>query len=452
MRLAWFTPLPPVRSGISDYSAEILPFVTRTHEVGVFVASSAEVAWGTTAGLPVRPAHDFVWQHHRRPFDLTVYQLGNAACHDFVWPYLFQYPGLVVLHDAHLHNARAWTLLRRQRRTDYRDELTFNHPSLDPAAASLATSGFAGPLYYCWPMLRTVVATARTVAVHGAAVGGSLAAEYPGAAVESLRMGVIDPRTPESARAASRAAIRGRHRLADDAFVCAAFGGVTPEKRIEQVLHAVAGARGHHPDLHLLLVGAPSPHYDAAAAAAAAGIAERVTITGFVPHDDLPAYLGAVDLAFGLRWPSARETSASWLRAIAAGLPTVITDLAHQADIPTLDPRTWTTQHTSPAHDPPAPVAVGIDILDEDHSLRLALHRLLRDRELRRQLGAAARAWFEEHHTVEHMRADYERVLAGAQGRPAPSAALPAHLRPDPLAHARRLAAEAGVSLGDLAG
>jgi glycosyltransferase involved in cell wall biosynthesis len=450
VRLAWFTPLPPVRSGISDYSAEILRFVAPAHEVSVFVATAAEVAWGTTAGLPVRPAHDVVWQHHRRPFDLTVYQLGNAACHDFVWPYLFQYPGLVVLHDAHLHDARAWTLLRRQRRTEYCDELTFNHPSLDPAAASLATTGFAGPLYYCWPMLRTVMSTARTVAVHSAAVAAALAAEYPGAAVEALHMGVSDPRAPEPARAASRAAIRARHGLADHAFVCAAFGGVTPEKRLEQVLHAIAGARGHHPDLHLLLVGPPSPHYDAAAAAAAAGIADRVTVTGFVPHDDLADYLGAADLAFCLRWPTARETSASWLRAIAAGLPTVITDLAHQTDVPTLDPRTWTTQHTSPTLDAPAPVAVGIDILDEDHSLRLALQRLVRDDDLRRRLGTAARAWFEAHHTIERMRADYQRLLGDARARPAPPAVVPAHLRPDPLAHARQLAADAGGSLGDL--
>ena len=55
------------------------------------------------------------------PYDLVVYQLGNAACHDYMWGYLFRYPGLVVLHDAQVHQARAQSLLGgwTPRRDDY---------------------------------------------------------------------------------------------------------------------------------------------------------------------------------------------------------------------------------------------------------------------------------------------------------------------------------------------
>ena len=92
-----------------------------------------------------------------------------------------------------------------------------------------------------------------------------------------------------------------------------------------------------------------------------------------------------------LRWPSARETSASWLRAIAAGRPTLVTDLAQQADVPTLDPRSWTVVHAQPTLAALEPVAVSIDMLDEAHSLTLALKRLTADAALRARLGAAAR-------------------------------------------------------------
>jgi hypothetical protein len=40
-------------------------------------------------------------------YDLCVYQTGNSRTHEFIWPYLFRWPGLVVLHDARLHHARA---------------------------------------------------------------------------------------------------------------------------------------------------------------------------------------------------------------------------------------------------------------------------------------------------------------------------------------------------------
>ena len=80
VRLAWFTPLPPVRSGIARYSAEVLPALLTTHAIDVFVASAAEIATARTRGLRARPAHDFVWLNHKDPYELIVYQLGNARC------------------------------------------------------------------------------------------------------------------------------------------------------------------------------------------------------------------------------------------------------------------------------------------------------------------------------------------------------------------------------------
>lgn len=449
MRLAWFTPLPPVTSGIAGYSVEALPAVAAAHEVDVFVASAAERDRPSHGGASVRDAHEFAWRHHRQPYDLVVYQMGNAWCHDYMWPYVFRYPGLVVLHDAHLHHARAWSLLGRRRQEDYRAEFIFNHPDVPPEAAEVGLSGFNGLVYYFWPMLRAVVTSARAVAVHSGPVAAELAAAFPAVTFETIRMGVADPGLqPLAERARLGAAVRARHAVPADALVLAAYGGVTPEKRISQLLRAAAATRPYRPDLHVLLVGSTMAHYDAAAEAAAVGITDRVIITGFVPEADLPAYLAAADVAVCLRWPTARETSASWLRAMAAGQPTIVTDLAHQGEIATLDPRTWTVVHAGPTLALPDPVAVSIDILDEDHSLRLALRRLATDADLRARVGRAARAHWAARHTVAYMAADYLGVLERTAARAAPAVTLPAHLRPDPLAHARALVAPLGVDLG----
>jgi len=84
---------------------------------------TAETA--TTTSVPrLAPAHaidcfsavnvvDFLWKARRDPYDLVVYQLGNAPCHDYMWGYLAAFPGLVVLHDARLHQARARALLQQ---------------------------------------------------------------------------------------------------------------------------------------------------------------------------------------------------------------------------------------------------------------------------------------------------------------------------------------------------
>jgi glycosyltransferase involved in cell wall biosynthesis len=248
-------------------------------------------------------------------------------------------------------------------------------------------------------------------------------------------MGVGDP----VASPAAAARVRARHGLPASSLVVAAFGAVTPEKRIEPVVRALAVARAYAPDVRLLLVGQTLPHFDAGAVARRHGVSDRVVMSGFVAGEDLPAYLAASDLVVSLRWPSARETSASWLRAIAAGRPTIVTALAQQAAVPMLDPRSWAVVHGLPTLAPVEPVAVGIDVLDEQHSLNLAVKRLATDSGLRARLAAAARAHWSAGHRLGHMADGYDAAMEAASRQPDPVADLPAHLRPEAAAHARAL-------------
>jgi glycosyltransferase involved in cell wall biosynthesis len=434
VRLAWFTPLPPVTSGVAHYSMDALPAVRAAHAVDVFIATGDELSYARARHLPAHSAHEFVWMHDRAPYDLIVYQLGNAGCHDFMWPYVFQYPGLVVLHDAHLHHARASSLLGRRRQADYAAELAFDRPGVPRDRAAIAAAGFWGVIYYFWPMLRSIVLSARRTAVHNALVAADLRERFESAAVDVIGLGVQDPLAVERGRDAEllRADVRARLGMRPDAFIVLAYGGATPEKRLRAAMRAVAAARDHHPDLRLLIVGASSDSYDLVDEARAAGIADRVVVTGYVTERELTDYLAAADAAVCLRWPTARETSAAWVQCIAAGLPTVVSDLAHLAHLPTIEPLGWAVRHIETDGRPVAPIAITVDLLDEEHLLARALRRLISDAPLRASLGAAARAYFERHHTIAQMGADYLRVIDAAAAAPPPRAELPAHLRPDP--------------------
>lgn len=449
MRLAWFSPLPPSHSGIAAYSAELLPRLDATHHIDRFVDRAPR-----PGDANVWSAHDFVWKHRRQPYDLTVYQLGNASCHDYMWAYLFRYPGLVALHDAQLHQARALFLTKRWRpRTDdYLAEFAANHPEVPADIALLVAAGVGGTLYHHWPLVRLVVESARLTLVHNRRLMHDLRERHPAAAIEAIEMGVEDPRST-----ADPVDVRRRHDIPPDALVVSAFGGVTPEKRIPTLLAAAGALASSRPDLHVLLVGAASGHYDVQADIDAHGLSGRVHIAGFVDDADLPAYLAATDVAACLRWPTNRETSASWLRCLGAGLTTIVSDLTHLADVPTLDPRNWRVLdadgHASPESaeepagngNPRAPIAVSIDVLDEAHSLRLALDRLAADGTLRRRLGRAARAWWERRHRLDSMADAYEAMLARAAAAPAPTPDLPAHLRDDGTAKAHALMAPFGL-------
>lgn len=413
-RLAWFSPMPPVRTGVAIYSAEIVAALRDDYEVDVFTDYRSPGC---------RPAHDFIWEHQQRPYDLQVYQLGNSSFHDYIWPYVFRYPGLTVLHDAHLHHARAAQLLRVKRTDDYRAEFAANHPEVPVEMAELAVAGFDSYLYYMWPLRRLVVQASRTTAVHAKLMADDLRDECPEATVATIRLAHGEPVNDDRVRRA-RASIRERYGLAEGAVVFGVFGALTPEKRIPQVLDAFTDVRPFAPAARLMLAGPPAAHYDVAADIERRNLDASVVQTGYLPDDELTDHLAACDVSLNLRWPTAREVSGPWVRALAAGRPTIVIDLAHTADLPALDPRTWTVSHAS------QPVAVAIDILDEAHSLRLAMRRLATDAELRAQLGAAAAAHWRREHSMERMVDDYRAVIQRAMASPAGarSGDLPAHL------------------------
>ena len=448
MTLAWFTPLPPTRSGISKYSAELLPELGRTHEIDVFVDDEPA---GTPHGVRgVFDAHDFVWRYRQNDYGLVVYQLGNSPCHDYMWPYLVRYPGLVVLHDGQLHHARGRRLLQDERKDEYRAEFRFNHPDANPDIAELGIAGLLGSLNYLWPMRRIVVAASRALLVHDSWLAAEIR-ELPDARVEVASMGV--PQSPAAYETSET--VRARHGIPTDAVLFAAFGKVTPEKRVSQALRAIAAQTTGVSPLHVLLCGEPVDHYDARADAQRLGIGDRVTITGYIDDRHMPDYIAAADVCLCLRWPSARETSASWLRCLAAGRPTIVTDLVQLADVPALDPRDWGVAGYGGGRDGQGnhvrPACVGIDICDEDHSLMLAVQRLAADPALREQLGRSARELWEARFTLDQMVAGYERVLEKTSRVDAPERrALPPHLLADGTERARSLLASMKVQRSEL--
>ena len=422
MRLAWFTPWPPQTSGIAGVSAEIVPHLAgRGHAVDVFVdAASVPVTGrhGDEAPAPghvrVQSAHDFVWRAARHQYDLSIYQVGNSRLHEFIWPYLFRWPGLSVFHDARIHHARGRALLSKKRTDVYRDEFARSHPDVPSDMAELAIRGFDGPYYYLWPMTRAVVDASRAVAAHTRGGVETLHEAHPDRLVRyiPLASGREVP-VPHAARTAFRAALG----VVPGAPVFGVFGGLTAEKRIPQVLTAFRFVHAYDRRARLLLAGRPDPGLALPELARRLGLSGAVIWRDALDDDAFDVAIASVDVVINLRWPTAVETSGPWLRALAAGRPTVIVDLAHQPHVPALDPRTWRPYGTA---DPREAITVAIDILDEDHSLRLALRRLAADVPLGETLGSAARAYWEREHTVARMADAYESAFAEAAAAPAP--------------------------------
>jgi glycosyltransferase involved in cell wall biosynthesis len=117
----------------------------------------------------------------------------------------------------------------------------------------------------------------------------------------------------------ARARARAQFGIAEDAFVIGTLGRLDPNKRIGMVIEAAAPLLGDR--CVLLIVGRGEGMDAAKAAAAKAGVADRVIFAGFQP--DTAAMLAALDLYV---MASVQETfGLAALEAMASGLPVLYT-------------------------------------------------------------------------------------------------------------------------------
>jgi glycosyltransferase involved in cell wall biosynthesis len=427
VRLAFLSPLPPAATGIADYAADVLSVLAPAHEIDVFHDQPEVDARRLPASCAIQPAEGFPARQARGTYDAVVYQMGNGLAHAFLYPLLARAPGLLVLHDLVLHHSRArmlldtdaarayarepWSAPRRAAAAaalaPYAAELAYSHPAQADRllAAQMATTGDLLP--YAYPLFRLPVEASRVVAVHNTFMAEAVRREVPAAEVVTVAM-------PVAARAVSgedAARVRARHGIGADELVVGCFGLLTREKQLALVARVVGRAAVHRPRLRLLLVGAV-PDADALRRALdAAGVRERTVLTGHVPLEELPAHLETSDVVAHLRYPTARETSAALLRALAQGRPTAVSDLENFADIP-------------------ADAVVRLDPADEEGDLLRAVLRLGDHPRERARLGARARAFVEAAHSRERCRQTYAEALARTAARPDPvRTALPPHWR-----------------------
>jgi glycosyltransferase involved in cell wall biosynthesis len=96
-KLAYVSPLPPERSGIADYSAELLPELSKYYDIDVIVAQEQICNSWISENCPARPVSWFV--DHSDHYDRVIYHFGNSAFHQHMFDLLRTVPGVVVLHD-----------------------------------------------------------------------------------------------------------------------------------------------------------------------------------------------------------------------------------------------------------------------------------------------------------------------------------------------------------------
>jgi glycosyltransferase involved in cell wall biosynthesis/SAM-dependent methyltransferase len=307
MRVALFTPLPPARSGIADYSEALVEELQHRVELDVF---SQNV-----------PAFDAA------RYDGILYQIGNNGFHDFVYETALRHPGVVVLHESNLHHLIAHLTIKRGDWDAYIRECEYEGGAKARAFAERVRKLEVGPDYEGLAMTRRLLERSRGVIVHSKYMEEAVRQGGFTGPVAVIPHGAWIPEADRNAY---------RHRLGLDEFapLVGIFGFLKPYKRIAESLRAFKRVVRVLPNARMILVGEPHPEFPVDSLIRSMGLSSQVRVLGFTPIEEFTGYLAACDVVLNLRYPTVGESSGTMLRALGLGKPVLVSEIGSFAEFP----------------------------------------------------------------------------------------------------------------------
>lgn len=330
MRLAYFTPLPPSKSGIADYNAELLPYLARGAEVVVFVEEEEQIP---AASLPyeVQLYSRFDEINAARPFDLSIYHQGNNPLHEYIYERAIERPGLLVLHEHCLHHLIAWKTLGRKDEEGYWNEMFYAYGKRGARAADMRANAVGSDYQqFLMPLNRRIVSRSLGVIVHNRYAASQL--EGPAPPVEIIPHH-LSPSVFELDSLDRGECLRAMG-VPEDCLLIASHGFVTQSKRIPIVLAAFKRLLAIVPNARYWIVGEDHWKWSVAPLIEEMGLQHAVHITGYVSEPDFFRYLKAADIVVNLRFPTAGETSGTLVRSLGAGKAAIVTDFGQFGELP----------------------------------------------------------------------------------------------------------------------
>ena len=323
MKVAYFSPLNPIKSGVSDYSEELLEYLEGYGKIDLFIDDFKPSATWLHDHFQM---HDYryIYQNNgANGYDINLYHMGNSENHARIYSVLLDYPGIVVLHEPILHHFVFSQTVGVNRVRDYLRELDYCYKAERPTIVKTTLEDLDENSWYKYPMLDRLVDSSLGIIVHSDFARREVLAVNPRANVRKIPLHYSPPphnnrRPPEVVRE-----ILG---FGPEDFLVGCHGFMTSSKRIDVLLEALTSVRDAGYNVKLLLVGKMLPGCKVLQWIEECGLDEEVLVTGYVDTRTFLEYLNVPDIFVALRYPSAGETSASVIKMMGTGKPVVLSD------------------------------------------------------------------------------------------------------------------------------
>lgn len=391
-RVAVFSPVNPVKSGISDYCEEFLNILHRHLDFSLYLDDYQPEADFIKTNIPFFDSCQFEEHQHQNPYDHIIWHIGNSPCHNYIYPFLYKYPGIMVLHDSWLLGTRLHKAVENWEGDQFRAEMKMVYGEKGESAAEIILCGLHNQTFLRhFPLHELQVRSSLVTVVHDSWLAENIMKENPGST--AMRVPHRGPLPQIEGGAGSR--VRAKLNISQETFLLGSFGFIGPEKRIAQLLKAFKWMNSRYPDSRFLLVGKAGEDIDIPALINEFNLADQVILAGRLPEKEYFEYMNACNLVSALRWPTHRESSAAINSALFYGIPVITSDLVHLSDYP-------------------EETLFRIPLCGEEKILRETLLRLAQVPQEAVRRGEAGKKHLEKNHSEEMVKDAWFKILETA--------------------------------------
>ena len=382
-QIAYFSPWPPQKSGVADYSYHLMPNLLRRMDVTLFAENPDECL--PVQGMQIRSIDDYA--SCASTFDNAIYHLGNGLTHVGIYENAWKAPGVIVLHDFNIHPFFHHGFLGHAREALYEAAIKEYGAEGNAAWAHWQTTGHR-PDVWKFPMSHPIARRSRATIVHSRWVADQLAG------VQNIMRVHHGARPQVTITLEDQQQLQERLSLSSDSYWIGIFGFINRHKRVESVFAAAKELLAKGYPVQLLVVGEINDdRIDLLAAAQRLGVAEILRHEGYVTEHRFLEYMQAVDVVCNLRFPTMGESSGSMFHALALGKTILASDQGAFAELP--DRCVWKVNPQA----------------NEIEGLSYTLETLLKNVAVRKAMSSNAVDFISSRASLEHVAACYIQAI-----------------------------------------
>ena len=327
--MLYASPLPPQKSGISDYSVALIKALSKVYDITLYTGNYI-LDEPSLADYPVlRHGYDDI---DFNSFDYRIYNIGNhPGFHGFIYEAAIKHPGMVILHDYMLYFLFTGYY---QKQNDLYSKLYSANDlnsflTVKRAVKKNGTDLLNQPeLTFSLSLNKELLSSGNKIMVHSEYARNKVLST--GFIAEDMvrKINLLAHVDTSSDYCISKEELFSKYNIPTDAFVISSLGYIAPTKLNREICEAVKKISNYSSRKLCYVMVGDGDYVDDELEFG------RIIKTGYAGEKEFNSFIMHSDLIVNLRYPSVGETSGAMIRILQLGKACIINDIGWFAEIP----------------------------------------------------------------------------------------------------------------------